>query len=76
MPEFRFSPDALRRERTRAGLTYEKLAQLAGSRLVTTWRVETGRSAPTIATLCKLAAALEIHPTELFEPVPAGERAP
>lgn len=60
----------IRAWRKRSGLTISRLAEIAdidGGFLAT---IETGKKAPSIVTLAKLAQALEIRLSDLFRKVP------
>ncbi len=60
----------IRAWRKKAGLTMNQLAELAeidGGFLAT---IETGKKAPSVVTLAKLAKALNIAPGDLFREVP------
>jgi len=58
----------LRRARERALLTQAELAERAGIQRATVNRIETGATAARFTTVRKLAAALDIDPTELMAP--------
>lgn len=60
----------LRRQRTRRGLTLERLAKASGVSRAMLGQVELGRSAPTINVLWKIATALEIPFNALVNPPP------
>ena len=60
--------DKLRRERRRAALTQEQLADKAGVGIATIARIEGGDiTEPRVSTLRKLARALGMEPRELLE---------
>ena len=60
--------ETLMRERRRAGLTQEELAEKAGVGIATIARIETGDiDAPRVSTLRKLASALGIEVRDLLE---------
>jgi putative transcriptional regulator len=74
-------PDAfaalLTKERERAGLTQERLGQIAGMDRSTVGALERGLASPKLETVMKLASALEIETCELIPPMrwrmtPAG----
>jgi transcriptional regulator with XRE-family HTH domain len=50
----------LRRQRTRRGLSLERLARLSGVSRSMLGQIESGQSAPTIKTLWRIAVALEL----------------
>ncbi len=54
---------ALRREK---GLSQEVLSGLAGIARTHLTMIETGTMKPNLETLCKLAQALDLRPSELF----------
>jgi len=56
----------IRRLRTAAGLTQEVLAHKAGLAMRYVSGIERGEENPSLAALVKLAAALGVHPRELF----------
>lgn len=58
--------DKIRYFRKRAGLTQEKLAILAGLHPVSVRKYETKMITPTIASLEKIARALDIKITDFF----------
>lgn len=60
-------PDKVQILRLRAGLSLDDLAARAHLNRATIWRVETGRSTPTIATVRALAAGLGIPLTDLLD---------
>ena len=62
----RFDPAALFRARSQKGLTQEQLAVAAGTSFTTVNRLEGGKIEPTLATINKLASALEIDADELL----------
>ena len=63
--------DRIREERKRAGLTMEKLAELAGISTSFVAYIETKGKKASLATIEKLANALRIPVAELFKTVPA-----
>jgi transcriptional regulator with XRE-family HTH domain len=64
----------LRRIRVAAGVSQEQLAVDAGVDRTYVGRIERGIENPTVANLDKLAAALDVHISELFRKPKAGER--
>lgn len=56
----------LRRLREQKGYSIRGLARAARLDWMTVWRAETGRRAPTVATLKKLARALKCEVTDLL----------
>ncbi len=62
----------LRRARARAGLSQEKLGQLADVEAATLSRYENGHLAPRFSTLGRLAAALKIAPEDLVKGRPGA----
>ena len=56
----------LRDQRKRAGLSIEKLAELAGVGAGFLAHIETNQKKPSVATLGKIASALQMPITELF----------
>jgi transcriptional regulator with XRE-family HTH domain len=67
---------AIRGHRKRAGMTQEQLAELAGLAVESVSRMETGRLKNiTIDVADRLAAALKVPVTALFEPVATVNRA-
>lgn len=56
----------LRRLREQKGYSIRGLAKVARLDWMTVWRVETGRRAPTVATLRKLARALKVEVADLL----------
>lgn len=63
---------ALRRNH---GLSFDGLAQRAGVAKGTLVQIEQGRANPSISTLCRLAAALDVSVADLVTPVDVPERA-
>lgn len=61
----------VRRLRKERGLSQEELAGEAGIAMRHLGRIERGQGNPTVEILGKLAAVLEVHPSELLtEPTP------
>lgn len=60
--------DLLRRAHAQSGLTLIQLAQRAATTTTRLTRYETGQSTPSIRTLHRLAAALDLNPTQLMRP--------
>jgi XRE family transcriptional regulator, regulator of sulfur utilization len=58
--------DRIRAARLAAGLTQEQLAQRAGVASVTISQIELGNRSPTLDTLMRVAAALEIPAATLL----------
>ena len=56
----------VRRTRKMRGMTQEHLAMNAGLDLRYLGGIERGEHNPTLAVMVRLAEALELHPTELF----------
>ncbi len=56
----------LRRFRKQKGYSIRRLAKKAGVHWTTVWKVETGRTAPTVVTLKKLAKALGVKVADLL----------
>lgn len=54
------------RIRERRGLTQEQLGWAAGIHQTAVARIESGERKPTLETIFKLAAGLEVAPAELF----------
>lgn len=52
--------------RTKAGLTITQLAELSGVSKSQINYIENGESNPTVLTICLLAEALRVEPSELF----------
>lgn len=68
----KFSAEALQAARTAKHLTQEQLAQRCGTTVGTISQLERGLREPTLATLGKLAAELDVTATSLLTPeVPA-----
>lgn len=59
----------LRLVRERRALTQQELAEKAGVHRITIARIETGVDEPRPPTTRKLAAALEVEPEDLMEPL-------
>lgn len=59
--------DSLRRARLEAGLSFRELAAKSGVSSSQIRRIEEGENTPTVEALRKLATALELDLTELFE---------
>lgn len=59
---------ALRRERTRAGLSLTELARRAGTAKSTLSQLESGTGNPSLETLWALSLALDIPPGQLLDP--------
>jgi transcriptional regulator with XRE-family HTH domain len=55
------------RIRKRRGLTQEQLGWAAGLHQTAVARIESGERKPTLETILKLAAGLEVPPAELFD---------
>ncbi len=55
------------RLRERRGLTQEQLGWAAGLHQTAVARIESGERRPTLDTILKLAAGLEVTPAELFD---------
>jgi transcriptional regulator with XRE-family HTH domain len=55
------------RIRERRGLTQEQLGWAAGLHQTAVTRIESGERKPTLETVLKLAAGLEVPPAELFD---------
>lgn len=55
------------RIRKRRGLTQEQLGWAAGLHQTAVARIESGERKPTLETIFKLAAGLEVPPAELFD---------
>jgi transcriptional regulator with XRE-family HTH domain len=58
---------ALRKLRTKAGMSQEELAKRAKVHRITVLNIEGGHETPTIATLTKLARALDVDVAELLK---------
>lgn len=72
MPANPQSPSAIFAEnvgriRERRGLTQEQLGWAAGLHQTAVARIESGERKPTLETIFKLAAGLEVPPAELFD---------
>lgn len=52
--------------RKEAGLTVRELAEKSSVSSSQISDIETGKSDPTVPTLCLLASALDVHPVNLF----------
>lgn len=61
--------------RRRLGLSFDALAQKAGVSKGTLVQIEQRRANPSISTLCRLAAALDVSVADLVAPPEAGARA-
>lgn len=57
------------------GLSFDALAQRAGVSKGTLVQIEQGRANPSISTLCRLAAALEVSVADLVTPVDSPQQA-
>jgi transcriptional regulator with XRE-family HTH domain len=57
----------LRIRRLQAGLTIEDLADAAGISVSFLAYLETNKKKPSLATIAKIAAALDVHVSELFD---------
>lgn len=55
------------RIRKRRGLTQEQLGWAAGLHQTAVARIESGERKPTLSTVFKLAAGLDVSPAELFD---------
>ena len=64
----------LRKYRTQAGLTQEKLAEMAGLHLTYIGQIERGEKNVTIESTHKISAALQLPLAQLFEKVDAGQK--
>lgn len=64
---------ALRRLRLQRDLSQETVAHRADISYTTLAKIEAGRSNPTWATVCRVAAALEVTLAELVAEVEAGD---
>lgn len=53
--------------RNRKNISLEKLAELSGVSSSTINRIETGKTSPTMDKLVKIAEALQVEVTDLFE---------
>jgi transcriptional regulator with XRE-family HTH domain len=58
--------DNLARIREARGLTQSQLAEAIGANQATISKIEKGRGNPTLDMIQRIAAALKIHPSELF----------
>jgi transcriptional regulator with XRE-family HTH domain len=58
----------LKEWREEQGVSIRELAKRARVGFITVWRIENGKLSPTVKMLRKLARALEVDVTELFEP--------
>ena len=58
------------RIRERRGLTQEQLGWAAGLHQTAVARIESGERQPTLGTILRLAAGLEVPPAELFQGIP------
>ena len=63
--------------RTACGMSQVELSKRSGVSRGAIRKIEDGRSSPTLTTVYKLAAALEVHPTMLldYEKVAGAEQA-
>jgi len=62
----RFQRIRLRDWREARGYSIQRVADRAGVSRMTVFRIESGRSSPTVAVLGKLARALRIHVADFF----------
>ena len=53
--------------RLKRGLSLRQLARLSGISWMTIWRIEQGKTEPTVATLRKLAQALNVAIVDLLD---------
>jgi transcriptional regulator with XRE-family HTH domain len=58
----------LRRARERRDLTQEQVAERSGVHATEVSRIEAGKRDPKVSTLERLAAAVEVAPSELLRP--------
>lgn len=58
--------DKLREARTRRLMTQVQLAEKSGVNQVTIARIERDQVDPRFSTICRLARALDVDPTQLF----------
>ena len=65
-PRAKFAANVAR-IRERRGLTQEQLGWAAGLHQTAVARIESGERKPTLNTILKLAAGLEVPPAELFD---------
>jgi transcriptional regulator with XRE-family HTH domain len=56
----------MRRERKARGMSQERLAELAGLHMTDVGRIERAERDPGVRTVAKIAAGLDIDPSELF----------
>lgn len=63
------------RIRERKRLTQSQLAEMVGANQATISKIEAGSGNPTVAMLNRIAAALEVHPSDLFSRDELEERA-
>ncbi len=56
----------LRKLRERRGLTMQKLAEMSGLSVATIWMIENGKLSPTLRTMRKIAAALNMSVEQLL----------
>jgi len=52
--------------RTAKGMSASELSRLSGVSLAHIHYIERGEKMPSIKVICKIAKALEVHPSELF----------
>ena len=57
----------LRAARKRLGLTQEEVAERSGLQAGEVSRIEAGKRDPRVSTVERLAAALEVHPSQLLK---------
>ena len=67
----RLMANRLRELRRIRGLTQEKLGEMVGLTHTSIQRIESNKQQLTEPVVYKLAAALRVHPGELFAPLPA-----
>jgi transcriptional regulator with XRE-family HTH domain len=58
--------DSMSRIRKLRGLTQAQLAEAIGANQATISKIEKGEGNPTLHMIMRIAAALRVHPTELF----------
>jgi len=61
--------DVIQEKRKKLGLSQERLSLAAGLDRTFVWKVEQGKRNPSLESLFKIAAALEIEPDELVRAV-------
>ena len=66
----------IRQWRKSRGLLQKQLAYAAGMEVAQLWAVENNRNSPSLRTLSRIAAALNISPAELLAPPPRDTDAP